>query len=83
MLDAATPHGIMVAATPSSAGYLLEAAIPWRDIGLTPAAGLVLGLAVNINDNDHPGTAIQEMMKSSSPNRRFGDPTSWGTLTLQ
>lgn len=83
MLDAATPHGIVVAATSNSAGYVLEAAIPWRDIGLTPTAGLVIGLAVNINDNDRPGTATQEIMKSSSPNRRFGDPTTWGTLTLQ
>jgi hypothetical protein len=83
MLDAAAPHSIFVAARPSGAGYILEAAIPWRDLGLTPAAGLVIGLAVNVNDNDRPGTAAQEMMKSNAPNRRFADPTTWGTLTLQ
>ena len=83
MLDAPTPHAIVVAATPNSAGYLLEAAIPWRDLNITPSAGLVIGLAVNVNDNDRPGTAAQELMKSSAPNRRFGDPTTWGTLTLE
>ncbi len=83
MLDATAPHSIAVSATPNGAGYVLEAAIPWRDLGLTPAAGLVIGLAVNVNDNDRPGTAAQEMMKSSAPNRRFADPTTWGTLTLQ
>lgn len=83
MLDATTPHSITLAAVPTSSGYLLEAAIPWRDLNLTPAAGLVIGLAVNVNDNDRPGAAAQEMMKSSVPNRRFGDPASWGTLTLQ
>jgi hypothetical protein len=83
MLDATTPHGIVVAAIPSGAGYVLEAAIPWRDLNITPSAGLVIGLAVNVNDNDRPGTAAQELMKSSVPNRRFGDPTTWGTLTLQ
>lgn len=83
MLDAPTPHGITVAAAASGAGYLLEAAIPWSDLNLTPTAGLILGLAVNINDNDQPGAAVQEMMKSNAPNRRFGDPTTWGTLTLQ
>jgi len=62
---------------------VLEAAIPWRDLNLTPAPGLILGLAVNVNDNDRPGTAAQEVMKSSVSSRRFGDPTSWGTLTLQ
>lgn len=83
MLDAPGPHSIMVAATPSETGYLLEAAIPWRDLNISPSAGLVIGLAVNVNDNDRPGTAVQELMKSSAPDRRFGDPTSWGTLTLE
>lgn len=83
MLDATTAHSIVVAAAPSGAGYVLEAAIPWRDLNLAPAAGQVIGLAVNVNDNDQPGTAAQEMMKSSAPNRRFADPSSWGTLTLQ
>lgn len=83
MRDAAAPHAIAVTAIPTGAGYVLEAAIPWRDLGLTPASGLVIGLAFNVNDNDRPGTAAQEMMKSSAPNRRFADPTTWGTLTLQ
>ncbi len=83
MLDATTPHNIIVAARATGTGYVLEAAIPWRDLNVMPGPGLVIGLAVNINDNDRPGTAVQEMMKSNAPNRRFGDPTTWGTLTLQ
>lgn len=83
MRDATTPHGIVVTARPTDAGYVLEAAIPWRDLNLSPAPGMVLGLAVNVNDNDRPGVAAQEVMKSSIAGRRFGDPTSWGTLTLQ
>jgi hypothetical protein len=83
MLDAPTPHSIIVFASSSGSGYALEAAIPWRDLGITPTPGLVIGLAVNVNDNDRPGTAAQEMMKSSTPERRFDDPTTWGTLTLQ
>lgn len=81
--DATFPHSIVVAAVPNGAGYVVEAAIPWRDLNLTPTAGLAIGLAVNVNDNDSPGTAAQEMMKSNAPNRRFADPTSWGTLLLQ
>lgn len=83
MLDAAGPHSILVAAQPTGNGFVLEAAIPWRDLNLTPVPGIVLGLAVNFNDNDTPGTAVQEMMKSSAPNRRFGDPTTWGVLQLE
>jgi hypothetical protein len=83
MLDAPGGHTIVVAARPTADGYTLEAAIPWVDLGLTPSPGLVIGLAVNANDNDTPGTAAQELMKSNVPTRRFGDPTTWGTLTLQ
>lgn len=83
MVDAPAGHTITVAARPSADGYTLEAAIPWYDLGIAPAPDLVIGLAVNANDNDHPGTAAQELMKSNVPGRRFGDPTTWGTLTLQ
>jgi hypothetical protein len=83
MLDAPAGHTIVVAARPAADGYTLEAAIPWVDLRLTPTAGLVIGLAVNANDNDRRGEAVQEMMKSNVPGRRFGDPTTWGTLTLQ
>ena len=83
MLDAPAGHTIVVAARPSVDGYTLEAAIPWVDLRLTPTPGLIIGLAVNANDNDRRGTAAQEVMKSNVPGRRFGDPTTWGTLTLQ
>jgi len=76
-------HGIEVAARQNGQGYDLEAAVPWQDIGLTPAVGLVVGAALNVNDNDTPGTAVQEVMKSHVATRAFRDPTSWGTLTLQ
>lgn len=75
-------HRIELAALQTEQGYNVEAAIPWRDIGLTPALGLVIGVALNVNDNDTPGTAVQELMKSHIATRAFRDPTSWGTLTL-
>ena len=83
MGNAPVAGATVVVAQATEQGYLMEAAIPWRDLNVTPSPGLVIGLAVNANDNDRPGTAAQEMMKSSVPGRRFGDPTTWGTLTLQ
>ena len=83
MRDAAAAGGIIVTARPTGDGYTLEAAISWSNLGITPAPGQVIGLAVNANDNDRPGTAAQELMKSNVPGRRFSDPTTWGTLTLQ
>lgn len=81
--DAAGSHHITLAAAVTSIGYTLEAAIPWADLNLQPASGLVLGAAFNVNDNDTPGSAGQETMKSNVPDRRLADPTSWGTLQLR
>lgn len=76
-------HNIAVAARQMADGYTLEAAIPWADLGVQPREGMVLGLALNANDNDTPGTAVQEVMMSNAPGRRLTDPTTWGTLTLR
>ncbi len=82
VLDAAG-HGIQVAARQTAGGYILEAAIPWSDLNVAPAAGLELGLALNANDNDTPDTAVQEVMMSHVSTRLFLDPSSWGRLVLE
>jgi hypothetical protein len=83
ILDAPGGHHVTVAAQRTDDGYTLEAAIPWSDLNLTPAPGLVIGLALNASDNDGPGTAVQEVMMSHVASRTLTDPTSWGTLTLK
>ena len=81
MVDAAG-HEVSVAARHTDIGYNLEAAIPWSNLEVTPEPGMVMGLALNANDNDTPGTAAQEVMKSHIPGRTLRNPTTWGTLTL-
>jgi hypothetical protein len=83
ILDAPGGHHITLAAQRTVVGYNLEAAIPWSDLNLAPSEGLVLGLALNANDNDTPATAVQEVMKSHVTTRTLTDPTGWGTLTLR
>ncbi|MFO7682430.1 MAG: protein kinase [Chloroflexota bacterium] len=75
-------HGIQIAARQQPDGYTLEAAVPWRDLNVTPAAGLVLGAAFNVSDNDTPGTAVQEHFLSNVAGRKWSEPATWGTLTL-
>lgn len=82
-IEDAPGHAIAVVAQRTPTGYTLEAVIPWSDLAVTPRPGLVLGLALNVNDNDTPGTAAQELMKSSALERTLFVPSSWGTLTLQ
>lgn len=76
-------HNIELAAQQTADGYTLEAAIPWSDVNLTPAAGMQLGLALNANDNDSPGEARQEVMMSNQPGRTLTNPSTWGTLILE
>lgn len=75
-------HGIQVAAQQQADGYTLEAAVPWRDLNVTPTVGLILGAAFNASDNDTPGTAVQEYFLSNSASRKWSEPATWGTLTL-
>jgi hypothetical protein len=83
ILDAPGGNHVILAAQRTALGYNIEAAIPWSDMNLAPAEGMVLGLALNANDNDTPGTAVQEVMKSHVATRTLTDPTGWGTLTLR
>lgn len=76
-------HHVDVQAQQTAEGYTLEAAIPWSDLDVNPAAGTPLGLALNANDNDQPGAAIQEVMMSHVSTRTLTNPRSWGTLTLE
>jgi Carbohydrate family 9 binding domain-like len=76
-------HGVRVAALRTEDGYTLEAVIPWSDLGVSPSPGMLMGIALNVNDNDTPGTAEQEVMKSHVASRQFDDPTSWGIVILQ
>jgi hypothetical protein len=78
-----TGHSIQVDATQTGNGYVLEAAIPWGDLNVSAGEGMMLGIALNANDNDRPGEAVQEVMMSSSPNRTLTNPQSWGLMVLE
>ena len=83
-----------VAATHSPDGYLLEARIPWSEIGVPdPQPGDQFGLLLTVFDNDGEqvnGETIQTEIKANTPpagperdNRWFQGPQTWGTLTLE
>ncbi|MCA9980978.1 MAG: restriction endonuclease [Anaerolineales bacterium] len=74
---------VRVAARQNDQGYTLEAVIPWADMNMAPSAGMVLGAALSNNDIDNPASGTQELMLSHVATRKWRDPTSWGTLTLE
>lgn len=71
-----------VAAGQTNSGYFVEAALPWKVLGIAPQPGLRLGLIASLSDNDTPGTNVQECMISTAPDRNWQDPTTWGMLVL-
>jgi hypothetical protein len=68
--------------TVADTGYFIEAAIPWRDLSLNPQPGDRLGLVASVNDNDTPETDAQECIISTSPQRDWRNPVTWGTVLL-
>ncbi len=63
-------------------GYVVEAAIPWLLFGLDPVGLQAIGFALNVSDNDLPSPE-QLSMVSSSPERLWGDPRSFGVLVFE
>ncbi len=63
--------------------YRVEAAIPWSLLGVTPKAGMHIGFAVSISDNDQAEANAQDTMISTTAYRNFLNPTTWGELILQ
>jgi len=79
----------VVADTDTEGGYVLEARIPWSEIGVSdPQPGDRFGFLLTVFDND--GDVPQAEIKANAPpggepldNRWFRGPQSWGTLTLE
>ena len=74
---------ILVGSQKVDFGYLLEVAIPWSSLNVTPVDGQIIGLALNATDDDDPDSDVQELFISNVAGRDFNNPSSWGTLTLR
>ncbi|MCW5863718.1 MAG: protein kinase [Anaerolineae bacterium] len=81
MFDATYSYFIAVAAQRTAGGYTVEAAVPWSALLTTPGSG-PMAIALNLDDNDRVGQAVQEAMYSNAPNRLFLDPSTWLPFSL-
>ncbi|NUM43690.1 MAG: hypothetical protein HUU38_03210 [Anaerolineales bacterium] len=63
-------------------GYGMEAAIPWTTLNYSGVPGGSFGVAASVSDNDDPQSDAQQCMISSSPERQYPNPTTWGMLFL-
>jgi LmbE family N-acetylglucosaminyl deacetylase len=71
-----------------SGGYHISAAIPWKDIGVKPGRGRVLGFNIILYDGDKQNAALGENINEArlawSPRPGVqGRPDDWGRLVLR
>jgi Carbohydrate family 9 binding domain-like/Domain of unknown function (DUF4091) len=64
----------------TSTGYEVGLRVPWSALGVSPCAGLQLGLDVAANDVDQPGASPRQFDWARL--QRFAQPSRWGVLTL-
>lgn len=66
-------------------GYLLEAAIPWRDLaaGFKPRSGMKLLMSFQAADTDDAGTAALRKIFWAGNNSNYNSPLNWGTMILK
>ncbi len=80
-----TAPGMRVVSRRTPAGYRIQAAIPFRDIGVLPLQGKRLGFNIIVYDGDKAGAALGENINKSriawAPRAGVqGRPEDWGRI---
>lgn len=71
--------GIVKSMVQSGAGYVLEVAIPWTTIGVTPVIGNRMGIEVEIDDDDNSGTRDSQTAAFATGTTAWSSPSVFGT----
>jgi hypothetical protein len=79
---AASLPGVQIGASLIERGYVVEVAVPWDDVGVSPSDGLTLGFLFSVSDNDMLNMNAQQSVVSFIEGRELQNPTTWGTLSL-
>ena len=64
-----------------SGGYTVEMAIPWSNIGITPAANMTIGFDIGFNDDDNGSDREGQLMWNGTENNCI-DTSAFGDLVL-
>lgn len=63
-------------------GYMMEVAIAWEELGVTPTNETTLGFLLSIADNDFISRIEQQSVVSFAPQRFLFDPNTWVPIFL-
>lgn len=75
-------YGVRHAFQTIEGGYILEAAIPWINLGIDPTDGAVIGLDIANDDDDNGGNRESAVVWHGTGNN-YADPSNFGFLLLQ
>jgi len=69
-------------------GYSIEVSIPWSGLGVTPAAGVLIGFDIGVNDDNAPCSAGGAVTRDgeirwSGTADNYQDTSKFGELLLQ
>jgi hypothetical protein len=73
---------VVVASRLGLDGYMMEVAIPWFTMDLTPFEDMHFGFLLSVSDNDAVNDTVQQSVVSFAPERVLFDPTTWRDLVL-
>ncbi|MEI2688265.1 MAG: sugar-binding protein [Anaerolineae bacterium] len=80
--SAPVPAGAQARFAAATGGYVLELTLPLAQIGVTPTAGYLLGLEVQVNDDDDGGDRDTKMAWWSTSDNTWQYPSLFGTGML-
>ena len=63
-------------------GYTLETAIPWKTLGVRPIAGKIIGIDIQINDDDSGKGRDGKLAWHSKNDNAWSNPQNFGRLLL-
>lgn len=85
-LSSKSPHkknlGIKQTMTRTDSGYTLETSIPWKTLGVSPVAGHLIGIDVQINDDDSGNERDGKLAWFAKNDQSWKNPQNFGKLVL-
>ncbi|MFT3679576.1 MAG: sugar-binding protein [Ferruginibacter sp.] len=73
---------INTAVTSTAGGYVVEIAIPWSQIGGAPTEGRMIGIDVQVDDDDDGGIRNKQVSWNTNNNQAFTNPSLFGEAPL-
>jgi hypothetical protein len=78
--DRSWTSGAVPVVTRTATGYAVELKVPWTSLGVSPCAGITLGVDFAVNDVDQAGASPKPFDWAQLS--RFAQPSRWGNLSL-